>query len=233
MLKNFWNKLRPVLFGNLAYAVGRILALTLRVRMVNDGPMEEHISQGKGAVLVTWHGRTLIPANLYRGRKWWAMISLSRDGEIQDIVFRRFGFQTIRGSSRRGGIRAALEAARKVREGGVLAFTPDGPRGPTHKVQGGTLLIAQKSGCPIFPAGIAAAPRKLMRSWDRYLVPLPFARACFIYGEAITVPPDADEAEMARIAGRLEEAMNRLEEEAEANVLGSPAEEAHGEQPQP
>ena len=111
-------------------------------------------------------GAPCIPANLLRNRGYWALISLSRDGELQNHIFRRFGFQTVRGSTGRGGIRGALQMARRVQDGGVLAFTPDGPRGPTHKVQLGVILMAEKSGAPIVPVGISASRRWLMKSWD-------------------------------------------------------------------
>ena len=94
----------------------------------------------------------------------------------------------MRGSTGRGGVRGALQMARKVREGGVLAFTPDGPRGPTHKVQLGVILMAEKSGAPIVPVGISASRRWLIGSWDSYMIPQPFARAYFLVGEPIYVP---------------------------------------------
>jgi lysophospholipid acyltransferase (LPLAT)-like uncharacterized protein len=150
---------------------------------------------------------------------------LSRDGEIQNCVFRRFGFATIRGSTGRGGVRAALQLARKVREGGVLAFTPDGPRGPTHKVQQGTIFLAQRSGCPVIPLGISASPRKLLGSWDSYMIPWPFARAALVVGEPLHVPADADDGVQRAKAQELESAINRCEAEAEALVglVGPPA----------
>ncbi|MER3559544.1 MAG: hypothetical protein C4336_08975, partial [Armatimonadota bacterium] len=61
--------------------------------------------------MVSWHGRTLLPANYMRQRGIWALISLSRDGEVQAEIFQRFGFNILRGSTNRGGVRAALEAA--------------------------------------------------------------------------------------------------------------------------
>lgn len=171
--------------------------------------------QGKGAVLVTWHGRSFIPANVFKGRGFWAIISLSRDGEIQNHIFRRFGFRIIRGSTGRGGIRAALEAARRVAEGGILAFTPDGPRGPNRRVQPGALFIAQKAKCPIIPAGVAAYPRTLLPTWDQYMIPLPFARGVFIFGDPIEVPDNLDEQQFEQLRQRVEQAINALEQQAE------------------
>ena len=158
--------------------------------------------QSQGAILVTWHGRTLLCANEFRNRGYWALISLSRDGEVQNRIFQRFGFQTVRGSTGRGGVKGLLQMARKVKAGGVIAFTPDGPRGPSHKVQLGVVLMAEKSGAPIIPVATSASRRWLIRSWDQYMIPQPFARAYFIVGEPIYVPPNLDEAGREAIAHR-------------------------------
>src|SRR5207248_1868666 len=168
---------RSRLLGFVIYAIARLLFRTLRLHFENAAGLD---TGGKGAIFVTWHGRSLIPANMFRNQNYWALISLSRDGELQNNIFQRFGFQTVRGSTGRGGVRGALQMARKVKEGGVLAFTPDGPRGPTHKVQLGVILMAEKSGAPIIPLGISASRRWLIKSWDSYMIPQPFARGYFL-----------------------------------------------------
>lgn len=217
-IPGWWARLRPRIVAFVVWCVARAVGISLRLKVLNFEQVMERVRQGKGAVLVTWHGRSLIPANFFKGRGFWAIISLSRDGEIQNHIFRRFGFRTIRGSTGRGGVRAALEAARRVAEGGILAFTPDGPRGPNRQVQPGALFIAQKARCPIIPAGVAAYPCKLLPTWDRYLIPMPFARSAFIFGEPIMVPEGISEAEFERIRQQVEEAINALEMQAEQMV---------------
>ncbi len=214
----WWQRVRPRLLAFMVWCIARAIGLSLRLKVLHFEQVLERVREGKGAVLVTWHGRSLIPANFFKGRGFWAMISLSRDGEVQNHIFRRFGFRIIRGSTGRGGIRAALEAARRVAEGGILAFTPDGPRGPNRQVQPGALFIAQKARCPIIPAGVAAYPCKLLPTWDRYMIPLPFARGAFIFGEPIEVPEGIGEEEFERIRQQVEQAINALEAQAEQMV---------------
>jgi len=208
---------RVLAFG--AWLIARLIGMTVRIHFEGQNRVEDMLAAGRGLIMITWHGRTLVPASVLRHRGYWALISLSRDGDMQNRIFQRFGFQTVRGSTSRGGIRATLELARRLKEGGVLAFTPDGPRGPTHKIQMGTLLLAQKSGCRVVPIGISARPRWLARSWDRYMVPMPFARVAWVVGEAVVVPADADEAAKAAIAQQLELDLNRCERRAE-EMLG-------------
>jgi lysophospholipid acyltransferase (LPLAT)-like uncharacterized protein len=220
MFKNWWQKARPKVLGTIVWSVARLVGKTLRIRVENWGVVQERINNGQGAVLVSWHGRTFVPANQFCGKKFITLISVSRDGEIQNVIFTRFGFKTIRGSTKRQGVRAALEAARDVRNGGILAFTPDGPRGPTHKVQPGALFIAQKSGCPVIPVGVSAYPRIQISTWDRYLIPLAFARACMIIGDPIVIPPDADEETLQLLTNHIEHNISSLELEAEKRTGG-------------
>jgi lysophospholipid acyltransferase (LPLAT)-like uncharacterized protein len=198
------------------WVAARGIAATLRLRVVGEERVRAFQDAGRGVILVTWHGRTLIPITRFRGLGYWAMISTSRDGEYQNQIFRRFGWQTVRGStSARGAVQAAIAMTRHLKGGATLAFTPDGPRGPSRQVQPGAIFLAQKSGCPIIPAGISAYPRKLMRAWDRYLIPGPFARAVLIYGEPIFIPADADADQQRLWAEKVGAAIDALEAEAE------------------
>ena len=205
---------RSRLLGWLIFCCTAAVYRTLRLTILHEEGLD---TKGKGAIFVTWHGRSLIPANVFRDRGYWALISLSKDGEIQNNIFQRFGFRTIRGSTGRGGVKGALQMARKVKEGGVLAFTPDGPRGPTHKVQHGVILMAEKSGVPIIPLGISVSRRWLAtKSWDCYLLPKPFSKAFLVVGDPIYVSAGQDEEGRERIAERVGRAINTLEKEAEA-----------------
>ncbi|MCX6382662.1 MAG: lysophospholipid acyltransferase family protein [Armatimonadetes bacterium] len=198
--------------GTLIFYVTRTIFHTLRITYVNKTALDP---KGKGVIYVTWHGLSLIPANEFAGKKYWALISLSRDGELQNHIFHRLGFHTIRGSTGRGGVKGALQMARKVKEGGVLAFTPDGPRGPTHKCQLGVIMMAEKSGAPIIPMGLSSRWRILVKSWDSYMVPLPCSRAYYVLGEPFYVPAGLDDAGRRAYAVQLETLINRVEKQAE------------------
>jgi lysophospholipid acyltransferase (LPLAT)-like uncharacterized protein len=211
-LKQHWRNIRPELLSGLIYMLVRGIACTLRVRAVNFP-----VDQSK-MVFCGWHGRSLVFANYFRNRNYWVIISTSRDGDMQNAIFTRLGFRTIRGSTGRGGARAAIESIRALREGGTMAITPDGPRGPSGVVQGGVTLMALKSGAKLIPVGISAKPRCLVRSWDRYMVPLPFARALLIFGEPLEVPSDATEEQVEQARLQLQSEIHRLHAQAEAEL---------------
>jgi lysophospholipid acyltransferase (LPLAT)-like uncharacterized protein len=169
-------------------------------------------------ILCIWHGRTFVPANFMRRRGIWALFSLSNDGELQSRIFGLLGYNMIRGSTGRGGERAAIEAIRVLKKGEVLAITPDGPRGPAGIVQGGVLLMAKKSGAAMIPIGTSARGRWLIGTWDRYLIPKPFAKAVIQFGEPIWMSKDASPAEEEAVKQKLAEAMNRLQDEADREL---------------
>src|SRR3569833_692239 len=191
----------PAAASLILYVLGRLVASTLRWKVEGEEQIDELIRQnGKGVILVGWHGRTFLPITRYRKRGYWSMISTSRDGEYQDRIFKRFGFNTVRGSSSaRGAVQATVNLLKRIKAGDVLAMTPDGPRGPSGCAQPGVIFMAMRTGNPILPCGISAAPRYLVPTWDRYLVPMPFARAVMLYGEPFYVPADAKSEEDQRM----------------------------------
>ena len=214
-MKEWWRRVRPGFLANIIYPLARLIQFTLRLRVVGfekirdlDGPK----------ILCCWHGRTFVPSRLYKGKGLYAMFSHSRDGEMQAKIFTKFGFKVIRGSTGRGGERALVESIRALKAGGTIAMTPDGPRGPTRKVQEGVMLMAKKSGAPLVPVGAFARPGKLFNSWDRYLIPYPFAKASIVFGDAIPVPPNPSEEEYEAIRLKMEQEIDRMQSEAERLV---------------
>lgn len=205
----------PALTSFIVWVIGRTLGFTLRYKHNDIAKFKSLTKENNGAIAVLWHGRSFIVANVFNKLGYWALISLSRDGEIQDGIFKRFGFQTIRGSTGRGGARATLQLTKKIQEGEVLVFTPDGPRGPTQKVQQGTIFFAQRTGRPILPIGTSASPRKLISTWDSYMIPAPFARVAFVVGDPIFVPADLDDAGKQAVAEQVEAAINEVQARAE------------------
>jgi lysophospholipid acyltransferase (LPLAT)-like uncharacterized protein len=140
-------------------------------------------------------------------------VSESKDGEWTARLFSRLNAETVRGSSSRGGATALRGLVRAVGEGKDLAITPDGPQGPAEEVQPGAVWLARLSGRPLLPVAFACRPCVRVGSWDRMIVPVPFSRGVFEYGELLWVPRDADQgaAEEARLElqGRIIETGNR------------------------
>ena len=211
-LKYKWRNVRPHLVNGILYGLIRLIGSTMRIQVV-DAP-----ASYEKTILCGWHGRTFAFANLFRNKGLWVIISQSRDGEMQARIFGRLGFQIIRGSTGRGGERALVQAIRALRNGGTMAMTPDGPRGPNGVVQDGVMVMAQKSGAALLPGGFSCKPRWVFKSWDKYNVPWPFSKGVILFGDPIFVPADADALEIERLRLQLEHEMHRLEQEAERQM---------------
>jgi lysophospholipid acyltransferase (LPLAT)-like uncharacterized protein len=199
------------LAGELAGLAIRALGATWRVASAGAPPA------GPPFVLVAWHEGLLVAAFAFRDRGLWVPLSLSRDGSLAERALRRLGFaRPPRGSSSRGGSALLREMIRRVRAGESGGVLPDGPRGPAFDAKPGVLALAAATGVQLVPVGIAATPARRLGSWDRALLPLPFARVRVRYGEALEVPRSADAAELERSRVRLTEELHRLGREAEA-----------------
>lgn len=165
----------------------RLLAATWRVRFVNARVVDELRSRRQPFLYVLWHGQLLPLLWTHRARDIAVMISEHRDGELIARVAHSIGFRTVRGSTSRGAARALLGACREVESGRDMALTVDGPRGPAGQVAPGALVIAQRTAAPLVPTAASASRAWRLRSWDRFLIPKPFARVVVTYGEPLRV----------------------------------------------
>jgi len=201
----------------LGSVVGRFLisaiGCTLRVKAPHRGQYA-----GPSVILALWHGPHFPVLWAYRRRGAWVITSRSADGEILTRILHGFGYRTVRGSSHRGGQRAMIEMARKVRGGADAAIAVDGPRGPRYQAKAGIVLLAKLTGAPIAPMAAGLSSYWEIRSWDRYRIPKPFARARLVHGELMFVPPDASDEDMEACRRRLEESLRQLQDRVDAEM---------------
>ncbi|HSK80783.1 MAG TPA: lysophospholipid acyltransferase family protein [Thermoanaerobaculia bacterium] len=190
----------------------RCLRASVRLRHHGDARLREWERRGDHFILAFWHRHLLLMPYAYRGRRISVLSSQSRDGELMARTIARLGIDASRGSSSRGGVAGLRTLLRKAEEGWDIGFTPDGPRGPVSEVKPGVILVAAATGLPIVPVAIAASRARRLRSWDRFLVPLPLSTVHFVYGEPLTVPRRGDPAEAA---AELKRRLDGAEAEAE------------------
>ena len=163
----------------------RAIALTWRFRVRAAEELRRLRAERKPGVFPRWPGQMLPLLYHHRGEGVSVLISEHGDGEIIARIAMRLGFRTVRGSTSRGAARALLGLVRELEEGHDLAITPDGPRGPEKSFAPGALIVAQRSGAPIIPTVAVASSGWRLGSWDRFLIPKPFARITISYGPAI------------------------------------------------
>ncbi len=180
------------------------LARTWRIESVHPERWAGLVDAGRPYVFLLWHDALLPLLWWHRGRGVTIVVSEAQDGQYLAEYARRIGYREARGSSTRGGVRALLAVVKVLRAGGVAAFTPDGPRGPRREFKGGVLLAAQRGGATVLPLHAGADRAWRLDSWDRFLVPKPFARVRIVYGTPIEVGPGDDGMTAARIRAEAE-----------------------------
>jgi lysophospholipid acyltransferase (LPLAT)-like uncharacterized protein len=155
-------------------------------------------------IFALWH-RTLVPLLWWHRQRGIAiLVSRHRDGELVAGAARRLGYRTVRGSSTRGGAAGYRGVLRAVRGGAAVAITPDGPAGPAGVVKPGVVHAARRARVPILPVSAAADSAWHLRSWDRLLLPRPFATVRIAYGPPLVVPAGGEAAAGRLLAERLD-----------------------------
>jgi hypothetical protein len=136
------------------------------------------------------------------------MISASRDGELISRIGKFFGYTPVRGSTSKGALEATRRLVSFLKAGKRCAITPDGPRGPRRVIQTGAVTVARLAGCPVVPFAFEAERCWRLKSWDRFIIPKPFSRAVFVYGNPIRIPRKGGED--SKYAGQIQKELDRV-----------------------
>ncbi len=194
-------------------ALIRLLAATWRYRVRGWEHVAAARASGRPVIYVLWHSR-ILPLLYHRRDEGMALlISRHRDGGHLAELSERWGYRVVRGSSQRGGEVGLLGLVRHLRQGGEVALTPDGPRGPAERMKPGALAAAQHANALVIAAGARASSAWWIRSWDRFCLPKPFAAVHIAYAP----PFGVDQGKLA-----LREAMTRAEHDLAEVTYGAP-----------
>jgi hypothetical protein len=195
-----------VALGKLIAALIRVIGWTLRLEIDDRARLLDRDFK-QPMIWTFWHNRMfVIPLLRMRAphRTGAVLTSVSKDGEIIASVMKCYGLKPVRGSSSRRGPAALMELAATLEAGDDVAVTPDGPRGPCYVMGQGVVFLAQKTGAAVAPIDVEYSRVVRLKSWDRFMIPLPFSKVRIICRELIFVSKEADvEVETKRIEGIL------------------------------
>lgn len=187
-----------------------------RWRIVGDEKPDALLRDGKPFIVAFWHGRLIMMAFSWRRCDLVNMlISGHRDGQLVSGMIAHFGSKTVFGSSTRGGTAAFIQLARLLKGGEIVGITPDGPKGPRMRANEGIVALAKLTGVPILPLTFSASLRYVCGSWDRFVLPLPFGRGIFLWGEPIYVSKNSDKVEVNEKRVELENVLIQLTQRAD------------------
>jgi lysophospholipid acyltransferase (LPLAT)-like uncharacterized protein len=199
------------LASGFAAAYIRLVYYTNRWDRVGYDIADRLLKDNRRAIVCFWHGRLLMMPYAVRGsRPFHIMISDHRDGLLIARTVRRFGVDIIFGSSFREPVQALYRMAQICRDFGLPCVTPDGPRGPRMQAAIGPVLAAEMAEAVLVPVSYATTRRLLLKSWDRFLLPLPFGRGVFVVGAEIEVAPALEPAGREALRARLEHSLNEV-----------------------
>ncbi len=210
------EKLLFLMVPRIYYLILRLLAFTLRKEVLHPERPDQFWNRGENCIAAFWHQRLLMMPFLPRRGRVGMLISQHRDGELIARAVRLFGIESVRGSTTRGSLSALRGMVRFYRAGANLAITPDGPLGPKYVVQMGTIELARQTGGPILPVTYGASRKKVFqKSWDNFIIPLPFSKVVYLWGEPLFVPREMDREGLEEKRRILQERLQSLTEEAD------------------
>lgn len=197
----------------------RFVRATGRWRVVRGEIPARFWDEGRSFILAFWHGRLLMMPYCWRkGAPMNTLISQHRDGELLARTIRHFGLGTVRGSTTHGGSAALRTLVRALKTGAYVGITPDGPRGPRMRANLGAVQLARLAQVPIVPVAYSASRRRVLASWDRFVLAWPFSRGVFVWGDPVAVPKDADGEALEAARRELEARLNAITGEADRLV---------------
>lgn len=207
MSPKWTTKLSQRVVPSLCYWLMRLWFATIRTTE-HDRTFRDQCGEEERAIILTiWHNAIFYIFYHTRHSQGVALVSSSRDGEYVARVVRKFGFQTVRGSRNRRGVSALKKLIKAIQDGRNIGIVADGSQGPPLAVQPGSILLASKSGTPILPVIWSVSSYWTLNSWDRTILPKPFSRIEFVYGEPLYVDADIGSEQLEEYRMELEKRM--------------------------
>lgn len=201
----------------------RLVRLTSTWTVEGTGPRDQLFAEGKPFIIALWHNRIFMMPYAYAEQSDHLCVVTSghRDGRLVLDTMARFGFDGIPIDSK-DGARATRTIIKRLKDGGHVGITPDGPRGPALEVKEGIIFIAAMTGVPIIPVSYAMKKRRILNTWDRFQVPLPFNRGICRWGDPIVLPKKPDEETREQIRQTLQKTLQDLTASCEQEMGHQP-----------
>lgn len=205
------RKLGALLLPHLAPPLLRTLARSWKVDILGAEHWDAAYAS-PGMLATMWHGRMVLGMPPGAGKGLSVLVSPSADGRLVPPLLERFGYSWVLGSSNKNPARAVREMLERLKAGGRIVITPDGPRGPRHSTNPGPAWMARATGFPILPVGCVADPAWHLSSWDHFTIPKWGARLVVNYAEPIFVPAETSDEALDGVTAEMRRRMIEAEE---------------------
>lgn len=188
-------------------------------RVIGEEHLLKFIQEDQPVILCYWHQahimslKYLLDKRDQNGLKLSALVSPSKDGEMAAEAMKDWGVDVVRGSSSRTGAQAMRNLYEIIKKGFSPVITPDGPRGPAFEFKQGAIMLSQISQAPILPIAVTCSKAWQLNSWDKFMIPKPFAKVTIAIGEPVTAPKRMSEEEQEALRQQMGEAVKALEQQ--------------------
>lgn len=204
-------------FPSLAACYIRFVFFTSHWKTVGREIPQSYFDAKKPFILCFWHGRLGMMACCWVWKKnpIRMLLSAHKDGRLIGQTVAHFGIQSISGSTQKKGTQALREMIQTLKNGQVVGITPDGPRGPNQVASLGVITLAKLARVDMIPITFSMSRNRRLKTWDRFLLPLPFGRGVFLWGHPISPPMKGETLEMEHKRTELEQVLTALQNEAD------------------
>ena len=184
----FKERLRGLIIDALGRPIIWLWTKSCRLTIVGESEYRALRDTGRPVVHLIWHGKIFFVPYFFRKRNIMPLVSPSRDGEIAARIMDGWGYKLLRGSGTHFMKNAWLDMKKELQSGGEVIIVPDGPRGPDRKLKLGCIKLAAETGAALVPFSFSTSKKKVLQSWDRFLIFTPFSRVAAVYGRPIEIP---------------------------------------------
>ncbi|MGE5429930.1 MAG: lysophospholipid acyltransferase family protein [Syntrophomonadaceae bacterium] len=191
-----------------------LLLKSLKINSRNREHFDRLLGENKNFVVAFWHGSMLVPWYISRGMNFSALVSRSKDGTLLEKILKKWNYNVVRGSSNDGGSQAMKILLEAAASGRPVSITPDGPKGPYHKLKAGAVVVAKKAGIPLILLGVGVKKKRILRSWDKFEIPKFFTSINLFFSDPVCIDSELSYEETTKLIEECERKLNDLQEEA-------------------
>lgn len=212
--KKLWQDTLRFLGSYFLFSGISLLLKSLKITYKNREQFDCLLRENKNFVVAFWHGSMLVPWYINRDMNFSALVSRSKDGTLLEKVLSKWNYNVVRGSSNDGGSQALKTLLLTAEVGRPVAITPDGPKGPRHKLKAGAVVVAKKAGIPLVLLGVGIKEKRFLRSWDKFEVPKFFTSVNLVFSDPIVIDSSLSYEETSKLIIECELKLNDLQKEA-------------------
>ena len=214
LLKNFFVQ---YILGFFTFLYIRAVDFTSSIKFENESIPKQFWNNDKPFILAFWHSQLMMISLSWKNNKNVNILASGHsDGRFGAIVGKYFNLNNIQ-TSKKNKSMSLRSIFKLLNDNNYIGITPDGPRGPKEIVSEGIIKIAKSSKVPIIPIGFWSSKNFKLKSWDSFLITLPFSKCSFVWNKPLEIPYNIQENQIQHYQKLLQEKINESVKKAQNN----------------